>query len=122
MTDPAHPPVDFTVLPGLTGCDDAMLEEFLEDFLLIAADADEALRHADAAGDLLALRHAAHRIKSSSRYIGAERLGDLADELELAAEREESARCTALLPKWRVEWQAVDAFINAYLDSEDPPA
>ncbi|MBF0125427.1 MAG: Hpt domain-containing protein [Magnetococcales bacterium] len=56
---------------------------FIERFLLDLVK-QQALIHANAApgGQTEALLHASHRLKSSSRTIGAERLGQLAATLE----------------------------------------
>jgi signal transduction histidine kinase/CheY-like chemotaxis protein/HPt (histidine-containing phosphotransfer) domain-containing protein len=74
--------VDLAVLKGLVGNDEATVREFLTDYLDSARQLAGEMRTALAAGDA---RHAgaiAHKLKSSSRSVGALALGDLCAELE----------------------------------------
>ncbi|MEK8048687.1 Hpt domain-containing protein [Ideonella sp. DXS22W] len=114
-TSPSEPPIDLQVLPDLTGCDDAMRDEFLADFRVTASESRDMLRQAMDAGDAAALASAAHRIKSSARYMGAMPLGQMSERLEQAGERADLDGARALLAQWHSEWQRVDGFIAGHL-------
>ena len=118
---PAGPPVDLRVLPELTGCGEDMLSEFLQDFLEVADTAVADMAIALQAEDLAGLREAAHRVKSSARYIGATALGQLSEAIEYAARDGQGARATELLSAWQAEFLRVDDFIAGVLD-EAPDA
>ena len=108
------PPVDLGVLPALTGCEDPdMLAEFLSDFREIARQAEAEMLDAAQTGDLNAMRHVAHRVKSSARYVGALQLGELSDTLETACEKLQADATPGLLAQWRREWARVDAFLGS---------
>lgn len=114
-TPPNEPPIDLQVLPDLTGCDDAMRDEFLADFRGTAGEAEAALLLALQQGDIAALASAAHRVKSSARYMGAMPLGQLSEQLEQASDRADLDAVVTLLPQWQREWQRVDGFIAEHL-------
>jgi len=116
MTAPTSPPVDLAVLPELTGCDDAdLLAELFDEFLVTA---DEAARLIDAtvkAADLSGLKNAAHRVKSSARYVGAHHLGQISEALEHAAGERRIPEIVPLVQGWHQEWERVERFLDDYL-------
>lgn len=79
-----QPVLDIEVLKGFVGNDAASLREVLVDYEQSAHRSIAGLREAMASGDLENIGRIAHRLKSSSRTIGALRLGDLCAELENA--------------------------------------
>ena len=81
----AAPVLDVTVLQGLLGDDREIVREFLFDYRASAQRLAVELRAAGAAGDLRKIGAVAHRLKSSSRAVGALSLGDACAELENAA-------------------------------------
>jgi hypothetical protein len=108
-------PVDLSVLPSLTGCQDEQLEEFLWDFLDAAAHAWQVMGQALGESHLAALGEAAQQVKTAARYVGALQLGHLSEALEQASQRHRLAECNLLLPQWHAEWQRVDAYIAQVL-------
>ncbi len=74
--------VEVGVLKGLVGDDPEIVREFLADYLAAARRAATELRAAQAADDIRAIGAIAHKLKSSSRSVGALALGDLCAELE----------------------------------------
>lgn len=74
--------LDVTVLQELVGADPEIVQEFLSDYLSsarkLAVDMDAALSE----GDMPHIRAVAHKLKSSSRSVGALPLGDICAELE----------------------------------------
>lgn len=94
---PAHT-LDVAVLQRLVGDDPAVLRDFLSDYARTAAQAVAELRMAVAAKDHAQITTIAHKLKSSSRSVGALPLGDLCAELENAGKRNDGpavARCMA---------------------------
>jgi CheY-like chemotaxis protein/HPt (histidine-containing phosphotransfer) domain-containing protein len=77
------PIVDVSVLKGLIGDDDAVVREFLGEFLAAARRLSVDLQ-AVAADDNRQMGAIAHKLKSSSRSVGAVALGDACAELENA--------------------------------------
>jgi signal transduction histidine kinase/ActR/RegA family two-component response regulator/HPt (histidine-containing phosphotransfer) domain-containing protein len=80
----AAPGVDLGVLRELVGADDALLRDFLASYREAAREAAAALRGAVAQGDAAGASAIAHRLKSSSRSVGARGLGELCDDIEHA--------------------------------------
>jgi signal transduction histidine kinase/CheY-like chemotaxis protein/HPt (histidine-containing phosphotransfer) domain-containing protein len=85
--DVAGPALDVAVLKRLVGDDPAILHDFLSDYARTAAQAVDEVRTAAAAKDLAQVAATAHKLKSSSRSVGALSLGDLCAELENAGKR-----------------------------------
>ncbi|MDD3519304.1 MAG: ATP-binding protein, partial [Chromatiales bacterium] len=80
----AKPVLDVSILKGLVGDDMGVVTEFLADFLKSARRHVKDLRAAEAAGDVPQLTSIAHKLKSSSRSVGALMFGDLCAGLESA--------------------------------------
>jgi len=79
---PASQRVDLSVLRGLVGDDEATLSEFLVAFLDALSTQGGEVVSACRAGDGPRMAKAAQKLKSSSRSMGAMRLGNLCAELE----------------------------------------
>jgi signal transduction histidine kinase/CheY-like chemotaxis protein/HPt (histidine-containing phosphotransfer) domain-containing protein len=98
---PAAEPVrvlDVAVLQRLVGDEPAILHEFLADYARTAARAVAELHAAAAVKDHAQVAATAHKLKSSSRSVGALPLGDLCAELENAGKRNDGPaveRCMA---------------------------
>jgi signal transduction histidine kinase/CheY-like chemotaxis protein/HPt (histidine-containing phosphotransfer) domain-containing protein len=76
--------VDVGVLQGLVGDEPATVREFLCDYLASARRLSSELRRACATGNTHEVAAIAHKLKSSSRAVGAIELGDRCAELENA--------------------------------------
>lgn len=76
--------VDITVLEALVGDDPLVVREFLIEYQALAQRQSGELRSAWAAGDVRHVGAIAHRLKSSSRSVGAIVLGDECAQLENA--------------------------------------
>jgi signal transduction histidine kinase/DNA-binding NarL/FixJ family response regulator len=77
--------LDIAVLESLVGSERRVVREFLDAFKAAARSAAVDMRAAAAHGDLARIGAVAHRLKSSSRSVGALALGDLCAELENAS-------------------------------------
>ena len=80
----AAPALDVAVLKGLVGDDPQVVSEFLEDYRASAGRLATELRAARAADNIRQIGAIAHKLKSSSRSVGALVMGDLCAELENA--------------------------------------
>ena len=82
----AAPPAVFDpqALPGLIGNDAALIAEFLGEYRLSACDTVRSIRKACEDGDWRRAGELAHRLKSSSRSVGAMQLGEICAALEQA--------------------------------------
>jgi HPt (histidine-containing phosphotransfer) domain-containing protein len=74
--------LDIAVLEGLVGDDPATVNEFLTDYLASSRLLAKEMHAALAAGEARQVGAIAHRLKSSSRAVGALALGDLCAGLE----------------------------------------
>jgi HPt (histidine-containing phosphotransfer) domain-containing protein len=109
VAPPAAPALDIRVLQELVGDDDDVVDDFLIDYLASAREQALALRSACATGGLEEIRAIAHRLKSSSRSVGARALGELCAELEEAA-------VMPTLARFEQELAAVEACVADRLD------
>ena len=77
--------LDRTALPKQFGQHEAPLSELYEDYQLSAIQTAEEIRAALELGDWKAVSRCAHKLKSSSRAVGAQALGEFCQKLERAA-------------------------------------
>jgi HPt (histidine-containing phosphotransfer) domain-containing protein len=114
---PAAHGVDVAVLKGLVGDDPQLVHRLLADYRAAAERLGQEVRAASSTDDTRQIGAIAHKLKSSSRSIGALALGDLCAELENACRsgtREEVQRGVV---KFEAELREVDAQIAALLTS-----
>jgi len=107
--------VDVAVLKQLVGDDADTIREFLGEFLASAQQHGTALRAAAAAGELPQVAAIAHKMKSSSRVVGALALGDLCGEMEIAAKTGDITSLQRTLPEFEMCLAAVNFAIGALL-------
>ncbi|MFT4561487.1 MAG: two-component system sensor histidine kinase/response regulator [Gammaproteobacteria bacterium] len=93
--------LNIEVLRDLIGDDTALITEFLTDFKASAAKEISLVFAAAESADLTALRHITHRLKSSSRAIGALSLGDVCERLEDGENRQRVGDIGALTQEFR---------------------
>jgi CheY-like chemotaxis protein/HPt (histidine-containing phosphotransfer) domain-containing protein len=114
----AAPAVDVAMLKGLVGDDPETVHELLRDYLASARRLSSELRAARAAGDA---RHAgaiAHKLKSSSRSVGALALGDQCAELENAGKAGNKAAIAQRMAQFEAALAEVEAEIADLLGME----
>ncbi|HRQ00646.1 MAG TPA: response regulator, partial [Terrimesophilobacter sp.] len=117
--DDEHRPVDPDVLRELVGNDEAVMRELLGDYLAVLDTQGEALRQAIAAPEMQEVGRIAHKLKSSSRAIGATGLGNLCAELEVTSKRGDGQAVTDALARFVETVARVRSGISALL-SEQP--
>jgi CheY-like chemotaxis protein/HPt (histidine-containing phosphotransfer) domain-containing protein len=107
------PPVDVRVLEKSIGADPQGIREIFEDFCHSAEKIALELRAAVAGARLRHAADEAHKLKSSSRAIGALALGELCAQIEIAAGAGRMDLAHAVLPTFDLELNAVIAFLVA---------
>lgn len=105
-------PVDVNVLKALVGDDEATTRDFLHDFRISATKIAEELRTACAAGKAAAAGALAHKLKSSSRSVGALALGELCAEIEQAGKSGDTESLVVLMPRFEQELARVENFLR----------
>ena len=111
----AAPALDLAVLKGLVGDDAPIVCEFLIDYRASADRLASELRAARAADDVRQIGAIAHKLKSSSRSVGAVALGDLCTELENACRSGAREGISQAVMRFEVGLLAVDAQIGQLL-------
>ncbi len=109
---PAAAPIDSQALKSVFGDDEETFREILGDFIEPATANVREITDAADAGDAAAVGAAAHKLKSSSRSVGAYELGDLCFELEKAGKEGNAAEIVALAPKIPDVLKKVVDYIN----------
>jgi CheY-like chemotaxis protein/HPt (histidine-containing phosphotransfer) domain-containing protein len=107
----ATPVLDVSVLKGLVGDDSGTVCEFLSEYLDSARGQRKELLAVIAAGDTAPVGAIAHKLKSSSRAVGALSLGDLCAELEGASKAGEKARISQIMPRFEALFTQTEELI-----------
>lgn len=110
--------IDVDVLKSLIGDDDKVVRDFLAHFVTAASAAMDELREACGCADYKKVGTIAHKLKSSSRSVGAMALGDLCAELENASKAEDSTAVVQCQARIEATTDAVEARISALLTAE----
>jgi HPt (histidine-containing phosphotransfer) domain-containing protein len=110
--------LDTTVLAALldsVGGDVAFVADLVETYLADGADQLAEIDAAVQSGDAEALVRPAHTLKSSSRTVGANRLGELGRQIEMLGRSGTTAGVGALAAAARTEWTEIEAALRAWL-------
>jgi CheY-like chemotaxis protein/HPt (histidine-containing phosphotransfer) domain-containing protein len=105
-------PVDDRALKDLFGEDEATFKEIMQDFPAPSKDIVEEIMTAFEARDAAAIGAAGHKLKSSSRSIGAHTLADLCADLEKAGKEEDWAEIDKAVPRLQSSFQEVMEYID----------
>jgi PAS domain S-box-containing protein len=106
--------LDITVLAGLVGGDSSLVEELARDYQRSARQAAAEVRAAVGSTDWAAVGAVAHKLKSSSRAIGALAMGECCAGLERAGKAGDGSAAEKLLSEFE---SALSAVIDA-IDEE----
>lgn len=110
--------LDLDVLRQLVGEDEDTVRALLGDYLASAAAELEKINAGIAEENAQAIAFAAHKLKSSSRSVGAVSFGELCAKLEAASKSGDSAALVALGTDLAGEWNAVRDAVGAALGGE----
>lgn len=105
--------VNLQALIDLVGNDPLVIRDVLESFRTSAANSRDQMEQGARTGQVQAVSVAAHRLKSGARSIGAQRLGQICEEIEAASEHGELEALTVLLALFQVELSAVLRFLES---------
>jgi PAS domain S-box-containing protein len=109
------PAVDLTVLASLVGDDADIIRELLSDYLASVRRLTPELRQHASKGNARDVGSIAHKLKSSSRSVGALALGDLCNELENAGRAEDRDRIAQWLARFDSALPQIESEIEAFL-------
>ena len=105
-------PANLDVLAALVGNDHTVIDDMLQSFRRSAGRSSSEIMRALSGDDAGAAGNAAHMLKSGARSIGAVRLGDVCDAIEVAAERGKTAELHRLQSRFEREMEALDRFLD----------
>lgn len=105
-------PVDRSVLAVIAGTDAIAAREILDDFRQATESDVTDLKQAAAQDEAEAVRRAAHRIKGSSRMVGANSLSAISEQLEQAASVADWGAVGSGLEALQKELEVVDDYIQ----------
>lgn len=111
----AGPVLDPNALAQYVGDDPALISEFLRDYLESALTASDEINSAAAISDWVTVGAVGHRLKSSSRAVGALPLGECCEGLELAAEKGDERAMKDLLAEFQSHLKIVVGSIRQLL-------
>ncbi|UJP02573.1 MAG: ATP-binding protein, partial [Nitrosomonas sp.] len=112
VAEAAKVTVDVHVLEKLVGDDPEMIQEMLLDFRASAEKIATELHTAYQAGQFATAGSLAHKLKSSSRSVGALALGELCAAMEQAGKNNDAAELAVLLPQFDAQLIAVKACLD----------
>jgi two-component system sensor histidine kinase/response regulator len=115
-------PVQVSALEALVGTDPELIREFLQEFVVNAARLAAELIRACEEGQLRTAAEIAHKLKSSSRSVGALQLGELAAAMEAAGNAGDPVLLAGLLPSFEREMASVDKYLRSLRVAYDEPA
>jgi PAS domain S-box-containing protein len=111
--NPALQPIDLAALEQFTGGDKDIERDIFRQFLDATRADAQALRQTIGGSNPQASAKAAHRVKGSSRMMGANPLADVAEQMEKAGKAGDAATILALLPAFEQEHARLLAWLEA---------
>ncbi len=111
--------IDVAVLKNLVGDDEDIVRELLVDYLASAQQLTNDLRADFNVGNTSHVASTAHKLKSSSRSVGALALGDLCAELENACRVEDKTSTAQHIAQIETTLEVVTAEITDFLDQPE---
>ena len=106
--------VDLAVLKNMVGAEEAVVTEFIYAFEQDLEQLAEHLCEAFKRGSLPELISVAHKLKSSTRSVGALVLGNICADIEQAAKQNHTQALTILLLNFERELNRVEKFLKEY--------
>jgi two-component system sensor histidine kinase/response regulator len=103
-----------------TAGNDGLVHRVLQQFLVDGEALVNEIARAIAAGDHVAVRQAAHTLKSSSAYVGADRLRTCCVRIEEAAANSDAETETGLVANLRIEYVRASTTLASLLGGDTP--
>ncbi|MBT8004713.1 MAG: response regulator [Rhodospirillales bacterium] len=104
--------IDPTALKSMFGDDEETFREILQEFVEPSADNIQEIKVAFENHSATDVASAAHKLKSSSRSVGANELADICTELESAGKNDDWDTINGLVPRLPSVMQQVSAYIE----------
>ncbi len=104
--------LDTAILPSLIGDDPALIAEFQQDYLSAAQTEAKEIRDALAQGEWRVVGEGAHKLKSSSRSVGAMALGEVCARLEQAGKAVDAEAAKMIALEFDIAFATTVAAIN----------
>ncbi len=104
-------PVDVNILKEYVGDNTALIHKFLADYRVRAQQIGMEITTAYADGNLTELANHAHKLKSSSRTVGAMQLGELCEQLEHTGKNRDAVTVSSLVPEFQEEMASVITYL-----------
>ena len=108
-----EPPLDANTLAEFTGGDASLRREILRQFLASHEPDTIALRAALSSGNCSSIADAAHRVKGSSRMVGAQPYADVAERIESAARNYDQIAVNNCIADLEKEQARLSAYLRA---------
>ena len=109
----SFPVWDATALSRIVGDNQATQKRLLDKYLNTAQETVTGMRISAAGADWAQASELAHKLKSSSRSVGAMRLGALCEALERQGRIGAADACATLVPQVLQEFEVVQALVRA---------
>lgn len=106
-------PVDVHILEGFVGNDPEIIKDMLHDYRISATQIAAELRAALRNNQLTTVGLIAHKLKSSSRSVGALKLGDICAEMEQAGKSNDRESLDSLIIQFDKALKAVETYLDA---------
>ncbi len=108
--------IDLNMLRELVDDDQETMTEILQEFLTSEAKTAAELEAACEAAQYDQVSGIAHKLKSSARYIGAHKLGELCERIEYYEQKAGDNKLKQLLSEFKVEMAAVQKYLAEWLN------
>lgn len=105
-------PVNVHILEGFVGSDPEIIKDMLHDYRISATQTAAELRTALQNNQLTTVGLIAHKLKSSSRSVGALKLGDICAEIEQAGKNNDRESLDSLFIQFDEALKAVEAYLD----------
>jgi two-component system sensor histidine kinase/response regulator len=115
-------PVQVSALEALVGTDPKLIQEFLREFAVNAARLAAELTHACMEGQSRTAAQVAHKLKSSSRAVGALQLSELVAAIEVAGNAGDPVLLAQLLPGFEREMASVNEYLQSLRVAHPEPS
>ena len=110
--DDGNGPIDPSALKSVFGDDEETFKEILKDFIEPSKSNVEEIENAYAERSADGVAKASHKLKSSSRSVGANELADICTELEFAGKNNDWDKIVELVPRLPRVMQQVSSYIE----------
>jgi HPt (histidine-containing phosphotransfer) domain-containing protein len=117
-THTEHAPIDIAVLAKLVGNDPLVHIKLLEGFLLSTTQIIEELESTWQSQSISVISGLFHKLKSSTRSVGAKALGDMCEAMEMAGKAGNWSKLKELKPRFNDMSNEVIEYLKTHLNDK----